>query len=366
MTGRMLTESGEVVNIAELMAYIAGGAGDVKPTNYLYVGKNGNDSTGDGSANLPYLTISQAITVASSGTTIFIWPGTYAESITFKAGVNITSPVAYGVYITGNHTASFSGTVICENIVLQNASSAASGTTLAISGSTALNLQFYNSYINSNSTSGAGDAINWTNTNSSSKLQIIDGNVTVTVSGSTARAFYSTTGAAGSVIANRATFKLANSYDNVCLNIGGAINFTHTQDAVYGQMVVANTASLTSAIVSHTCATVPVLSTTSTGTTIFLECIDTTTSSPAVTGTGVFTFSATTFGSTGIGGSSTLNSGYGPLPLAMSPIRLRNASALLPSTAVAAGLLDGTFELVGTKVYITIGTTRYYFNLTAA
>jgi len=41
-------------------------------TNYLYVGKNGSDSTGNGSVEKPYLTISKAITIANSGTTIFI------------------------------------------------------------------------------------------------------------------------------------------------------------------------------------------------------------------------------------------------------------------------------------------------------
>jgi hypothetical protein len=163
--------------------------GQIKPANYVYVGKNGNDTTGDGSAGNPYLTVGAAITASSSGTTLWIFPGNYTENITFKAGVYLTSPALYSVYITGNHTANFSGTVINENIIFQSAASAASGTVLAFSGTSAQNLQFYQCNIDSRSTSGAGDSINWTNTNSSSKIQIIDGSVSVAAATSTARCF---------------------------------------------------------------------------------------------------------------------------------------------------------------------------------
>ena len=276
--------------------------GSVNPTNYLYIGKNGNDTTGDGSAGNPYLTISAANTAATAGTTLFAFPGIYAENITFKAGVNITCPVEYGVYITGNHVAAFSGTVICENIVLQNASSAASGTVLTVSGVNAVNLQFLNSYINSMSASGAADAINWTNTNAASKLQVIDGNINVLNSGATARAFYSTTGAAGSINLNRCTVKL-NNPNNVALGIGGAVSIVHTSDQVIGQVVCAK------------------------------------------------------YLSSGVGGAATLNGGAGASPLTMAPIRIRTA-ALLPAAAVAAGILDGTIEHASDGFYVTTGTTR--------
>jgi hypothetical protein len=332
------------------------GSGVVKPTNYIYVGKNGNDTTGDGSAGSPYLTISKAITVATSGTTIFIFPGTYAENITFKTGVNLTCGVQYGVYITGNHVASFTGTVICENIVFQNASSSASGTTLAIGGTTALNLQLLNCFVNSQSTSGAGDAIVWTNTNASSKLQFVDGNSSVTASNATARCFYATTGAAGSVVANRVSFKLDNP-NNIALAIGGAITFTHTSDAVTGQVVVANTAVYVGSLIALTTTSVAAFTTTSSGVSVLSSVPITTTASPAVAGTGGLAFVAIEYLSTGVGGASTLNGGLGASPLTMAPIRIRS-SALLPSGAVAAGALSGTFEFDGTHLYFTIGTTR--------
>lgn len=348
ITGRFMREDGSTVNIADLFT---GMSGSVKPANMIYVGKNGNDGTADGSENLPYLTISAAITAASSGTTIYVWPGTYAESITFKAGVNIVCPVEYGLYITGNHIANYNGTVICQNVIFQNASSVASGTVLAFNGTSSQNLQLLNCYINSFSTSGSGDALNWTNTNSGSKIQIIDGSVSVAHSGATARAFYSTTGSTGGLIANRTTFKLDNP-DNVCLGIGGAITFTHTSDAVVGQMVIANTASLTSALCTHTTATTPVLTTSSSGMTTFLDCIDISTATPIITGAGAFSYSAIILPSTGAGSNSTLNGGIGSICLQMAPIKIRPGT-LKPVTQ------DGLMEYDGTHLYFTIGVTRH-------
>jgi hypothetical protein len=347
MSGRMIAESGEVVNLINLLSGISGA---VKPTNYIYVGKNGSDTAGDGSANLPYLTISKAITVASAGVTVFVWPGTYTESLTLKVGVNLTCPVQYGVYVVGNHTATGAGTIICDNIVLQNAASAASGTTLTVSGSTAINLQFYGSYINSASTSGAGDAIQWTNTNASSKLQIIDGNVNVAHSNAAARCFYATTGAAGSIIANRVSFKIDNS-DNIALAIGGAISFTHTADAVVGQAVVSNSASYTSGVNTHTAATVPTVVTNSTSTTTLLNCIQIGTAIPMVSGAGVFTEAAVLYPSVGKGTASTLNGGQGAYIINMSSVKLRSGT-LKPTVQ------DGLLEYDGTHLYFTVGTTR--------
>ena len=108
---------------------------EVKPTNFIYVAKNGLDSN-DGSAESPYLTVSKAITVATSGTTIYIYPGTYTENLTLKSGVSLTSPVKFGVYITGNHTLSTTGTIVLDNIILNSTSS----DTLTVSGSTVINL----------------------------------------------------------------------------------------------------------------------------------------------------------------------------------------------------------------------------------
>jgi len=49
-------------------------------TAYIYVAKSGNDTTGNGSANAPYLTITQALSVVTSARkTIMVAPGEYEE-----------------------------------------------------------------------------------------------------------------------------------------------------------------------------------------------------------------------------------------------------------------------------------------------
>jgi len=314
----------------------------VLPADYVYVAKNGSDTTGNGAAGRPYLTVQHAIDVANAGDTIFIYPGSYTESITFKAGVNLATTAKYSVTITGNHICSFSGTVMVYNIILTSAS----GITLQTSGANVYNLQLNGSHINSIN----GDAINWAGTNASAKMQVVDGNIAVATSGASARAFYSTTGAAGSVILNRASVSV-NNPNNVCMSIGGTVSLTHTADSVVGQMVVSGTASLTSAMVTHTTTSVPVLTTNSSGMSMFLNCVDVTTATPAITGAGAFAYSAIVLGSTGAGSASTLNGGIGSICLQMAPFKLRSGT-LKPVPQ------DGLFEYDGTHLYFTIGSTR--------
>lgn len=318
-------------------------------TNYKYVAKNGNDTTGDGSAGKPYLTVSAAITASSSGTALIIMPGTYVENITFKAGVYLTSPVKFGVYITGNHVCSFSGTVIVDGIILQSAT----GDTLTTSGANAFNLQILGC---SSVNSGTGHAINWQATNSAAKIYFEDGTCNVTTSGSSACCVYSTTGAAGGIIANRVSFQVNNAA-NIAISLGGALSFTHTSDVIYGQVVVSGTASALIALVSLTAVGAAVLTTNSSGASVLTEAVITTNTSPAIAGAGLFAFMALTYTSTGVGGAATLNGGAGASPLTMAPVRLRS-STLFPAASVAAGLLDGTFEHDSTGLWWTQGTSR--------
>jgi len=222
------------VNIETVSTLKTLAAEHVKPMNFCYVSKGGNDSTGDGSAVYPYLTIQKAIDSSASGVTIYIYPGTYAESITFKAGVNLSAPSKFSVYITGNHISSFTGTVVLENIILQ----ASTGVTLTTSGSGSQNIQL----ISCSSNSGTGDAISAGNTNAASKIYLEDCTVNVSTSGATARCLYSLSTAKGSIIANRTSFKLDNA-SNVAISLGGAISFTHTSDVITGSVALTNTVS---------------------------------------------------------------------------------------------------------------------------
>jgi lambda repressor-like predicted transcriptional regulator len=321
---------------------------NVKPTNYIYVGKNG-DNNNDGSANKPYLTVQKAIDTATSGTAIFIFPGNYTENLTFKANVYLTCATKFTTTITGNHIIDFNGTVICENILFNSNS----GNTLSFQGTNLQNFQL----IGSSVYSSGGDAINWSNTNASSKILFEDGTVNVASSGTSARAFYSNSTAKGSFILNRVSCKV-DALNNVCLAIGGFLNVSYTADQIIGQVTVSDTATTTFGNLSMTTTSVPVLNTNSSGMSTLASVIVNTTSSPIVSGAGAFSFVAILYANVGVGGASTLNGGYGPLALQMASIKLRDAS-LLPSGAISAGLVNGEFEFDGTDLYFTKSNVRY-------
>lgn len=57
----------------------------------IFVAKNGNNTTGDGTITNPYLTINYAISQASDGDKIYVRPGTYAETVDINKGVVIHS-----------------------------------------------------------------------------------------------------------------------------------------------------------------------------------------------------------------------------------------------------------------------------------
>lgn len=75
----------------------------------LYVAKTGNDTTGDGSIGNPFLTFTKAVSVSSSGTTIYgMDAGLYDENITLPGfRVNIDAPYASLIPSTGTHAIQF-------------------------------------------------------------------------------------------------------------------------------------------------------------------------------------------------------------------------------------------------------------------
>jgi hypothetical protein len=59
--------------------------------NIVYVAKNGNDSKSGTHQNDPFATVGRALSTATSGTTVYIYPGTYTEifPLTIPAGVTV-------------------------------------------------------------------------------------------------------------------------------------------------------------------------------------------------------------------------------------------------------------------------------------
>jgi hypothetical protein len=66
----------------------------------LFVAKTGDDTTGDGSSGLPYLTIGKAITVANPGDEISIGNGTYSENLTINKSLALFSTNADKTLVT--------------------------------------------------------------------------------------------------------------------------------------------------------------------------------------------------------------------------------------------------------------------------
>ena len=319
----------------------------VEPSNYLYIGKNGNDDTGNGSANKPFLTVSKAITEALSGTTLFIFPGTYIEDITLKAGVNMVAPSKYSTHIRGKVTVDITGTVYVEKIIFQNSD----GIVIDFKGTGVQNLQMLMCNVES-LTGNNSNAINWSNTNAGSKISISSGVVTVYTSTGGAKAFSSTNTARGMFLAEMTTCQVIDNLDSICLNIAGYVNYIHTQDQIKGQVVVSDSASTTFAILTMTTGTVPVFVTNSSGISTLSDVVATTTHSPCFDGVGIFTYMALIYGNQlGVGGALTLSGGLGAIPLMMAPIRLR-------ASGLTNNINDGTFEFNGDSLYFSIGGVR--------
>jgi hypothetical protein len=94
ITLKSINAAGSIGSAGQVLTVDANGQiiwEDIQPTNSLYVAKNGNDTTGDGSITRPYLTIKKALSVSTAGTTIKISSGIYTEDnpLTVPADVSV-------------------------------------------------------------------------------------------------------------------------------------------------------------------------------------------------------------------------------------------------------------------------------------
>jgi len=300
------------VTASQVNTYVTSTLGSLAPrssipqTGLFYVAKNGNDTNAGDIAN-PFLTIGAAITAATSGTTIDVAPGNYVENVTLKAGVSIQGQQARSVYVTGNMTAAYSGTVYLHSLDLQGTS----GAILTISGSNATKLDVHDVHIDAQS--GATNAVNYTATNALTQFEAEDGSFNVINSSGGATVFTSSSGSAGSIIWEDISARIADNLDNVSLNIGGAVSFVHTLDTVDGSVQVANSASYIGTDIRYTTSTVPVLTTNSSSVSALGTVDISTTAVPAVTGAGLFAYGLVGYSSTGYGFAPTLNVGTGAI-----------------------------------------------------
>ena len=100
-----LKASGSTGSAGQIL--VANGSGgiswaNIPSTKELHVSKAGNDVSGDGSLNNPYFTIKKALSVATSGTTIYVENGDYQEDnpLVVPAGVAIYGNSLRGVNVS--------------------------------------------------------------------------------------------------------------------------------------------------------------------------------------------------------------------------------------------------------------------------
>lgn len=119
----------------------------VRPSFDIYVAPNGNDTTGDGSTQKPFLTIGAAITyraTLAAGTmiTIHLNSGTYTENITLAANTSLTGetgtsdPAPDPVVVVGTITSSANGIGLYNLTVTGTVSLTGTGNTTAINNVT--------------------------------------------------------------------------------------------------------------------------------------------------------------------------------------------------------------------------------------
>ena len=323
------------------------------PSNGFVVAKDGN---GD------FKTIATALTAATSGTTIFIRPGTYTENITLKAGVNLT---AYGgdgltttlasaggtsnVTIVGTVTVTYTGCASLCGIQLQTNSAAA----LASSGTANAELFI------------TGCTINAAN---STAITLNNANLFVTftncyfISSSTNLLFAVTAGPidwefcifALSATASSSTVAASNMLFNGCdmegLNI--TTSTTGTVTAVgcywqYGANTLLTTAGTGTSTISNCLMLSTSASTISVGTGTTVDLYNSTISSSntnAITGAGTIVYGGVVFSGT----SSTINTTtQTPIPW---PVKQGGTGA-----ATLTGLLTGN----GTSAFTGTAITQY-------
>lgn len=222
----------------------------------------------DGSAaNGTHTTIATALTSASSGDTIFIRPGTYTESITLKAGVNLT---AFGsdsslngtgkVIISGTCTMTTAGTVTISGIQLQTNSAAL----IAVTGSAASIVQCNNCYLNCTNTTG----ISHTSSDSGSRVTLNYCNGDIGTTGITL--FVSTS--SGNININYSAFSNSGGATTASSMSTGAASITYSSFANAFSTSSVGTISSRNSLFSCTAINTASITTAGTGNSSFNHC----------------------------------------------------------------------------------------------
>jgi hypothetical protein len=255
--------------------------------------------------NGTHTTLASAMSVATSGDTIFIMAGsTLVENVTLTAGVNITGYTDGNtptVTIRGKLTFTSAGTVTIAGVRLQTNSDFF----LAVTGSAASIVNLINCYLNCSNNTG----ISYTSSSSSSALNIFNSMGDL---GTTGIGFYSMS-SAGNILFNNAY--LTNSGTSTTQSTNSAGGVTSYYSNFFFPLACSSTGAISGNNSQCSTANVTAITTAGTGGSGWSFGAITAGSGSAVSiGSGTtFTCFCTDFGSTNtnaIAGSGTLNYGY--------------------------------------------------------
>lgn len=329
-----------------------------------------NGFTVDPSGNGDFTTISSALTAATSGTTIFIRPGTYTENPALKAGVNLTAFTDDGLTptVTINGTCSFSsaGTVSISGIQLQTNST----NLLSVSGSAASIVNLDYCYLNCLNNTG----ISLTSSGASSRIEVknCDGNLATTGIG-----LYSCSGS-GTLLIRQSTCNNTGNSVTASSCSSGTVNLTYAVLSIPISYTSTGGGTITSCQLSTNPINVIALTINATSTTIFCEYTSINSGSAAAISIGASAtatlhdmsiFSTATnvitgSGTLNIGSISYVGTGFGINTSTVTSIAQNVNATWLPvltfggsSTGITFSTQSGIYWQIGALVFFNIRLT---------
>jgi len=311
-----------------------------------------------------YTTIASALTAASSGSTVFIKPGTYTEDLTLKAGVNLAAydcdALTPNVTISGTCTFTAAGTVAISGIRLQTNSA----NLLAVTGSAASIVWLKNCYLNCTNNTG----ISFTSSDAGAIIRVQNcfGNIGTTgislfsCSSAGAIGFLGTTitNSGGSTTASTSSSTFINATDSgfnipFTTSSTGAINFNNVIISVTNTTCVTTAGTTATNTISNgqfTSGTASAISIGSGTTLAIFSSVINSSNTNAITGAGALVHSGLSFVSSSVINTTTItNRAFGRTGTFTPVLNFGGAT-----TGITYSQQFGQFSQMGDRVDFTV------------
>lgn len=323
-----------------------------KPTKIWYVSIDGDDAN-DGSLLQPFLTFTQACSVAQEGDIIQGLITNSTEDVEVPSFVILQGITSAPLFQSLNGVTKISGTITLNNgSELKGISIEASSfqAITAVSSSAGYAL-VEDCYIQPNESCTSG--VYFESTDANFILNII--NSVISVPDTT------TNNCLGISVSNpcvgafnfiNSTAETLDDNDALCISLAGSVNFNIVGGTITGQIVAQNSSNIVLRNSYLQAGSVSCLNLSASSSATIATVYISTNSDPVIEGTGAISCSNLMFLGTGNTLSNTLNAGAGATVLKSSLFNL-------PSQPLVATLQNGLIEYNGTNLYFTSGAQRY-------